>query len=133
MKTRILLTTIGAAALAAITINASAYDIALSPRAHGNQIKTVPGVTAAQPTQPAPADQAALSPRAAASQIVTVKGTETVAVKCSATGSPKYLATVGNAARTTCCNTHACRVPNDEHLRQREITINRVVPTNQKA
>ena len=41
--------------------------------------------------------------RAAASQVATVKGTETVTVKCSATGSPKHLATAGNAARTTCC------------------------------
>lgn len=111
MKTRILLATIGAAALAAITINASAYDIALSPRAAANQIKTVPSVTADQPTQPAPADQATLSPRTAASQIVTVKGTETVVVKCSATGSPKYLATVGNAARTTCCNLTLAECP----------------------
>ena len=112
MKTRILLTTIGAAALAAMTLNAVAGDIALSPRAAANQIKTVTSVTAAQPAQPATADQAALSPRAAANQVATVKGTETVTVKCSATGSPKYLATVGNDARTTCCNRTLAACPN---------------------
>jgi len=111
MKTRILLTTIGAAALAAITINVSAGTTLLSPRAQDNQIKTVPSVMAAQPAQPMPADQAALSPRAAASQIVTAKGTETVVVKCSATGSPKYLATVGNAAHTTCCKSTLAECP----------------------
>jgi hypothetical protein len=111
MKTRNFLTTIGAAALAAITINASAYDIALSPRAAANQIKIVPSVTAAQPAQPATADQAALSPRAAASQVATVTGTETVTVKCSATGSPKYLATVGNAARMACCKLTIAECP----------------------
>jgi len=111
MKIRILLTTIGAAALAAITINAFASDTLLTPRAAGNQIIIAPGVAAVQPAQPMPADQAALSPRATASQIVTVKGTETVAVKCSASGSPKYLATVGNAARTTCCNRTLAECP----------------------
>ena len=108
MKTRILLTTIGAAALAAITFNVNAGDIALSPRSLDNQIKTVPGVTAAQPVQ---ADQAALSPRAANSQITAVKGTETTTVKCSATGSPKHLATVGSAARTTCCKSTLAECP----------------------
>jgi hypothetical protein len=68
MKTRILLTTIGVAALAAITINVSAGDTLLSPRATGNQIKVVPGVTAAQP---APATQS-VSPRALGNQTTTV-------------------------------------------------------------
>lgn len=69
MKTRNLLLSIGVATLTAITINAGAYDIALSPRAAANQIKTVPGTTVAQA---APATGIALSPRAAASQIQTV-------------------------------------------------------------
>jgi hypothetical protein len=111
MKIRILLTTIGAAALAAITLNVNASDTLLSPRAAGNQIKVVPGIAAAQPAQPATADQAVLSPRAAASQVATVTGTETVTVKCSATGSPKYLATAGNAARTTCCKSTLAECP----------------------
>jgi hypothetical protein len=68
MKTRILLTTIGVAALAAITINVNAETTLLSPRATGNQIKAAPGVTAAQPaftTQ-------AVSPRALGNQAKTV-------------------------------------------------------------
>jgi hypothetical protein len=68
MKTRILLTTIGAAALAAITINVNASDALLSPRATGNQIKTAPDIAAAQPaftTQ-------AVSPRALGNQTLTV-------------------------------------------------------------
>ena len=43
MKTRNLLLTLGAAAFAAITINATASDTLLSPRAAGNQIVTVAG------------------------------------------------------------------------------------------
>jgi len=68
MKIRILLVTIGAAALAAITLNVSASDTLLSPRATGNQIKTVPGIAAAQP---APAAQS-VSPRALGNQTTTV-------------------------------------------------------------
>jgi hypothetical protein len=68
MKTRILLTTIGAAALAAITLNVNAGTTLLSPRAQGNQIKIVPEVTV---TQPAPAAQS-VSPRALGNQITTV-------------------------------------------------------------
>ena len=68
MKTRIILTTIGAAVLAAITINASAGDALLSPRAAGNQTKVVPGVTA---TQPAFTIQT-ISPRALGNQAITV-------------------------------------------------------------
>jgi len=44
MKTRNLLITLGAAAFAAITINASASDASLSPRAAGNQVQHVSGV-----------------------------------------------------------------------------------------
>ena len=59
MKTRILLATIGTAALAAITFNVNAATALLSPRAAGNQIQAAPGVTAAQP---APVAQS-VSPR----------------------------------------------------------------------
>jgi hypothetical protein len=108
MKIRILLTTIAAAALAAITLNVNASDALLSPRAAGNQIKVVPGVTTAQPafvTQTA-------TPRALGNQTATVKGTETTVEKCSAIGSPKYLVTVGNEARTSCCNRTLAACPN---------------------
>ena len=43
MKTRNLLITLGAAAFAAITINATAGNALVSPRAAGNQIATVAG------------------------------------------------------------------------------------------
>jgi len=82
MKTRNLLITTGAAVLAAITINASAYDIVLSPHAAANQIKTVPDTTV---VQAAPATGIALSPHAAANQIKTVPGT-TVVQATPATG-----------------------------------------------
>ncbi|MGB8369819.1 MAG: hypothetical protein ACLPYZ_09055 [Limisphaerales bacterium] len=107
MKIRILLTTIGAAALAAIALNVNASGALLTPRAAGNQIIVAPGVTAAQPafvTQTA-------TPRALGNQTATVQGTETTVVKCSAIGSPKYLATVGNDARTTCCKLTLAECP----------------------
>jgi hypothetical protein len=68
MKTRILLTTIGAAALAATTFNVNAATALLSPRVAGNQIQAASGVTAAQP---APVAQT-VSPRALGSQTTTV-------------------------------------------------------------
>ena len=98
MKIRILLVTIGAAALTAITLNINAGTILRSPRAAGNQIVVAPGVTEA----PVFVTQTA-TPRALGNQTATVKATETTVVKCSAIGSPKYLATAGNDARTTCC------------------------------
>jgi hypothetical protein len=71
MKTRNILLSIGVATLTAITISAIAGDIALSPRAAANQIKTGPGIAVAQA---APATGSALSPRAAANQTPTVAG-----------------------------------------------------------
>jgi hypothetical protein len=107
MKIRILLTIIGAATLAAITSNVSASDTLLTPRAAGNQIIVASGGVAAQPafvTQTA-------TPRALGNQTAIVKGTETTVEKCSAIGSPKYLATVGNDARTSCCNRTLAECP----------------------
>ena len=68
MKTQILLTSIGAAVLAAITINVNASDSLLSPRAAGNQTEIVPGITAAQPA----VTTQAVAPRTLGSQTVTV-------------------------------------------------------------
>ena len=73
MKTRNILITLGAAAFAAITINAAAGNIALSPRAAGNHIQHDSDVSVAQT---APATGVALSPRAAGNQIVTVASTD---------------------------------------------------------
>jgi hypothetical protein len=107
MKTQILLTTIGAAVLAAITLNVNAGTTLLSPRAQGNQIKVVPGVTAAQPASAAQS----IAPRALGNQTTTVNGIEPAVTKCPAAGNPKYLATVGSSARTTCCKSTLAECP----------------------
>ena len=92
MKTRILLATIGAAVLAAITSNVSASDALLTPRAAGNQIKVAPGVTAAQPAFTAQV----VSPRALGNQTKTAADADsgtapaTICVKMM-TGSPKTI------------------------------------------
>jgi hypothetical protein len=71
MKTRILLTTIGVAALAAITINVNASDALLSPRAAGNQIKAAPAATADGNLVAANQDST-VSPRSLGNQTLTV-------------------------------------------------------------
>jgi hypothetical protein len=108
MKTRILLTTIGAAALAAITINAFASDALLSPRAAGNQTLVAPGVAAAQPAFVA---QTA-TPRAAGNQTVAVSGTGSAVTKCPVMGTPKSQSLAGNEARTSCCGRTLAACPN---------------------
>ncbi len=106
MKTRILLTTIGAAVLAAITINVNANDVLLSPRAAANQIKTVPGITVAQA---APVTGIALSPRTTANQTIIVASVAndvnpTIACR-NMTASPKAIqACAANpTAAMPCC------------------------------
>ena len=71
MKTRNLIL-LGAAAFAAITINATANDALLSPRAAGNQIKQVAGP--ANDVNTVAVNTATISPRAASNQIKTVSG-----------------------------------------------------------
>jgi hypothetical protein len=68
MKTRILLATIAAAALAAITFNVNAGTTLLSPRAAGNQIQATSGVTTTQLAQTAQS----VSPRALGNQTTAV-------------------------------------------------------------
>ena len=92
MKTRILLTTVAAVAFAAISINVSAGEALLTPRAAGNQIKIVSGIAAAQP---APVTQST-SPRALGNQTATVAGvanevTFTVACVSNMSGNPKTI------------------------------------------
>jgi hypothetical protein len=104
MKTRNILLSIGVATLTAITISASASDIALSPRAAANQIQTVPGTTVAQA---APASAIALSPRADANQIqtvATVVNDVNPTLQCrNMTASPKAIAACqANAAMPGC-------------------------------
>ena len=95
MKTRCLLITLGAAAFAAITINATASDALLSPRAAGSQIQQVSGT--ANDVNLVAASAATISPRAAGNQIATVAGTSNEAnpaVACakSMNGTPKAVA-----------------------------------------
>ena len=104
MKTKNTLTVIGAIALFAITTTAVASDTLLSPRAKDNQIKVVADANANDANLTVVNRDSALSPRAAENQIKHIAGMETVAVKCPVIGSPKYLATVGNAAHMRCCN-----------------------------
>jgi hypothetical protein len=93
MKIRNLLL-LGAAAFAAITINASASDAYLSPRAAGNQIQHVSGT--ANDVNLESANTATVSPRAAGNQIKTVASTSNdvnPAVACAASmnGSPRAI------------------------------------------
>jgi hypothetical protein len=72
MKTRNLLITLGAAAFAAITINATASDAYLSPRAAGNQSQHVSST--ASDVNTVAVNTTAISPRVAGNQIKTVTG-----------------------------------------------------------
>jgi hypothetical protein len=96
MKTRNLLLTLAAAAFAAITINATAGNTYLSPRAAGNRIKTVAGlnhdVNLVDTT-----GIVLVSPRTTGNQIATVAGTSgdvNSAAACarSMKGTPKAVA-----------------------------------------
>jgi hypothetical protein len=92
MKMQILLTTIAAAALATIALDANAGTALLSPRAAGNQIKVAPGVTVAQS---APAIQSG-SPRTFGNQIAAVAGvanevTPAMACVSNMSGNPKTI------------------------------------------
>ena len=95
MKTRILLATIGAAALAAITFNANASDAFLSPRAAGNQVKHFAG-TYNDPNLVDTTGIVIVSPRAAGNQTTAVAGTNTEVTPAAAcaknmNGSPKTI------------------------------------------
>jgi hypothetical protein len=94
MKTRNLLITLGAAAFAAITINATASDTLLSPRAAGNQIQHVSGT--ANDVNLVNTTGTTVSPRAAGNQIATVAGQSNEvnpALACAKNmnGSPKMI------------------------------------------
>ncbi len=103
MKTRILLTILGAAAFAAMTASVNASDALLSPRAAGNEIKHIAAVTGGANLLAA-SQGTLLAPRAFGNQINKVSGTTPVTVKCPAIGSPKYAVAAGNTARTSCCD-----------------------------
>jgi hypothetical protein len=109
MKTRNILLSIVVATLTAVTINAGAYDIALSPRAAASQIKTGPGITAAQA---APATGIALSPRAAANQgttVTDVANDRNPAMNCrhDMAASPKAIQACESNPVMPCCKSTA--------------------------
>jgi hypothetical protein len=105
MKTRILLTTIGAAALAAITLNVNAGTTLLSPRAQGDQSKVASDIAAAQPANTVQTT----SPRALGNQTKTGAGVANdvnPATQCSRhmTASPKAIqACAANPSNMPCC------------------------------
>jgi hypothetical protein len=105
MKTRILLTTLGVAALAAITFNVNASDALLSPRAAGNQIKAAPVVST---LSAAPVISLA-TPRALGNQTITVAGVANdvnPAIACrNMTSSPKAIqaCAANSTAAMPCC------------------------------
>lgn len=95
MKKNILIA-IGAVTLAAITMNATAAEPLLSPRAAGNQIKHVTGTNNDPNLLAVNNGGALLSPRAASNQIKTVSGVANdvnPALVCrnTMTGSPKAI------------------------------------------
>ncbi|HLZ53595.1 MAG TPA: hypothetical protein VKS19_03870 [Verrucomicrobiae bacterium] len=109
MKTRILLTTLGVAALTAITFNTN--GALLSPRAMGNQIKTVSG-TANDPDLVAVDQGLALPPRAAGNQIATTAGTNgdvNPVLACAKTmnGTPRTIQACTANSNMPGCNTVA--------------------------
>jgi hypothetical protein len=105
MKTRILLTVLGVAALAALALNVNAADGLLSPRAAGNQIKIAPVVAA---VSAAPVINLA-SPRALGNQTVAVASVAnnvnpTIACR-NMISSPKAIqaCAVNSTAAMPCC------------------------------
>ena len=110
MKTRNLLITLGAAAFAAITINATASDALLSPRAAGNQIQHVSGT--ANDVNLVNTTGITVSPRAAGNQIVAVAGQSNdvnPAIACAKnmTASPKAIQACLESGTMSGCTTVA--------------------------
>jgi hypothetical protein len=105
MKTKVLLL---GAVVTAFAFTTFAADTLLSPRAAGNQIKIVPGLTVAQP---APASAVLRSPRIQGNQMVKVGGSASVLAKCPVIGSPRDVSTAGSAARTACCGQTVANCP----------------------
>ena len=110
MKTRNLLITLGAAAFAAITINATASDTLLSPRAAGSQIQHVSGVN--NDVNLVNTTGITVSPRTAGNQIATVAGQSNEvnpAIACAKNmnGSPKAVQACIESGTMSGCKTVA--------------------------
>lgn len=108
MKTRSLLL-LGAATLAAITFNTYANDAYLSPRAAGNQIKTVSGTSNDPNLVSIDHYTVTLAPRAAGNQVATVAGTNNdvnAAAACakSMAGSPRQIQSCVEHTTMPLCN-----------------------------
>lgn len=112
MKTLIPLT-LASLALAIMTLNISASEVLLSPRAKDLQIKTVAG-TDNSPNTVTQNRNVTASPRTLDNQIKTVKGTDnspsTVAKSC-AIGSPKQLEQAGKTGAACCVVAATCMTP----------------------
>src|SRR6185437_3781706 len=95
MKTRTLLMTLGVAALTTITFNVVASDALLSPRAAGNQVKHISGVSADANLVSVDHYTVIAAPRAASNQITRTAGTNNElnpAMACTKmTASPKMI------------------------------------------
>ena len=113
MKTLIPLTIL--AALIAFTLNTSARDVLLSPRAIDSQSKVVKG-TDNSPNTVTRNQNVTASPRTLDSQTKVVKGTDsspnTIAGGC-ALGSPRQLEQAGKFSSGDCCKVTsvACSTP----------------------
>lgn len=105
MKNSLLL--LGAVALAAMTLKATASDALLSPRAATTQIKTV--AAPANDVNLAAQNNALVSPRAASNAIKTVAGTSNdvnAAAECAKAmnGTPKQVAECTSHTTMPLCN-----------------------------
>jgi hypothetical protein len=110
MKTRNLLIALGAAAFAAITINATASNALLSPRVAGNHIQHVSST--ANNVNTVAVNTATVSPRALGNQIKTVAGTNNdvnPAIACAKnmTASPKAVQACIESGTMSGCKTVA--------------------------
>lgn len=102
-----LLLTIGAVALTAMTINATASDSLVSPRAAGNQIKQVSGTH--NDVNLVNTMGITLSPRAAGNQLTSATGTNNdvnPAIACaqSMNGTPRAVAECISHTTMPACN-----------------------------
>ena len=104
MKTQILLT-LGVVVLTAAAFNLQASDALLTPRAAGNQMRTVARTGADRDlVAERNAVGTLLTPRAEGNQMTHVAGREKVLIQCPVLGTPRQVAALGSAARMSCCN-----------------------------
>ena len=108
MKTKLFLL---GAAIAAFTFTSFAADALLSPRAAGNQIQVVPGITAAQS---ASTSASLLTPRAGDNQIKSIAGVvndsnPALACRNNMNGTPKAVSECASHTTMPGCLTIASK------------------------